>query len=287
MTVLAGTTPLPVARPETRRALVALEARRYARHPLFLTGVALLVASTAASSDDLDAAVTDAGIVPAFFLGIFGVVVAYQLATSMERSADAADASPTERSARTVALCLACLVPGAVAVGWLVWMYVAMAAWPIPESPAYSSVELAAMLTAGVAYAVGGPLVGVLVARWTRLPGAGLIAALLLVGWGLVGTVGLRLPESRLGTLTRLHAPFTAWVSSDGPDAELWLSGGSPVWYLVYVVLLCGLAAVAAVLHDTEGARRARLTRALVVLVALAGASLLLAVTADPTRILL
>ncbi|GIG20209.1 hypothetical protein Cch01nite_09330 [Cellulomonas chitinilytica] len=285
MTLLVGASPPPATERLTPRTLVGVEARRFARHPLFLTGVALLVASMATASDDLDATVNEAGFLPAVFLGVFGTVVAHQLVTSMDRSADAADASPTGRAARTVALCTACLVPGAVAVAWLAWMYVAMAVWPVPASPAYSSLELAAMLTAGVVYAIGGPLVGVAVARWVRMPGAGVLAALLLVGWGLLGTVGLSLPPSTLGTLARLHAPFAAWVSSDGPGAELWLSGGSPAWYLMYVTLLCGLAATVAELHDTTGARRARVTRTIVALVVLALVSLVLAVTDDPTRI--
>lgn len=126
-------------------------------------------------------------------------------------------------------------------------------------------------------YAVGG--------RWTRFPGAGLAVAVGLIAWTMLDTNGLKL-ESRLGTLARLNAPATLWVSDDGPDTPHWVAGGSPAWYLVYITLLCGLAASAAMLHEAS-AQRPRLVRWLAVLAVLALASLALAAAADPTRSML
>jgi len=295
MTTTVERTQAP-ARAATLRTLAGLEARRYARHPLFLTGVALMVWVMVSIAKDLAGGTGDAQIlsvadgttVPAFFLGVLGVFVGHRLTRSMARSSEAVEASPADGVTRTAALCLACLVPGAVALVWLGWNYVAMAVWPGPYSAAISSTNHAAMLSAGVVYAVGGPLFGVMVGRWTRFPGAGLVAAVVLVGWTLLSTFGLLMPASRVGTLVHLNAPFAGWVSSDSAaGAVSWVAGGSPVWYLGYVTFLCGVAASAAMLHEAWGAQRMRLVRIWAVLVVLALVSLTLAVASDPTRILL
>lgn len=76
-------------------------------------------------SDDLDtAAGQDTAIAPAFFLGSF---VGVRLTRSLARSSEAVDASPADGVTRTAALCLACLVPGAVALAWFGWIYAALA----------------------------------------------------------------------------------------------------------------------------------------------------------------
>ena len=288
-------TPDPAATHRTLRTLAGVEARRYARHPLFITGVALMVWAMVGMAQGLASSTGDAQLllvsdgttVPAFFLGVLGVLVGHRLTRSMARSSEAVEASPADGVTRTAALCLACLVPGLAAVVWLAWNYVAMAIWPGPYSAAISSTNHAAMLSAGVVYAMGGPLVGVMVGRWTRFPGAGLVAAVVLVGWSLLGTFGLLMSASRVGTLVHLNAPFTTWVSSDSPAAASWVAGGSPGWYLIYVTLLCGVAASAAMLHEAWGAQRSRLVRVWAVLVGLALLALALAAASDPTRILL
>jgi hypothetical protein len=289
-------TPARAVTHRTLRTLAGVEARRYARHPLFLIGVALMVwvmvniakGLADGTGDAQILLVSDASIVPAFFLGVLGVFVGHRLTRSMARSGEAVEASPADGVTRTAALCLACLVPGAVALVWLAWNYVAMAVWPGPYSAVISSTNRAAMLSAGVVYAVGGPLFGVMVGRWTRFPGAGLVAAVVLVGWTMLSTFGLLMPASRIGTLVHLNAPFAGWVSSDSSThAVSWVAGGSPLWYLAYVTLLCGVAASAAMLHEAWGAQRSRLVRIWAVLVGLALVALALAAASDPTRILL
>jgi hypothetical protein len=277
----------PLARVATLRTLAAVEARRYARHPLFLIGVALLIYLTATESyAGFDARSGGSTFIPAFSLGVLGMFVAYGLTRSMAHSTEAVDTAPADGITRTAALCLACLVPGAVALAWVAWSYMAMSLWSATESAAISPVERAAIFAAAVVYAVGGPLVGVMVGRWTRFPGAGLLAAVALVGWSvLAGGGGLAMPASRLSNLVRLSNPFTMWDSSDGPGEPLWIAGGSPVWYLLYITLLCGLAATMAMLHEASGRQRSRLVRVLVILATLAITSLGLAVAADPTRV--
>jgi hypothetical protein len=293
MTTLVERTEAPT-RSTTLRTLAGVEARRYARHPLFLTGVALLVVVTGIISKDLRngtadpafAATGDMSFVPAFFLGLLGVLVGHRLTRSLAQSADAVEASPADGVVRTAALCLACLVPGAVAVVWVVWMYVARTVWLTPDSPAIRSADRAAMLMMGVVYAVGGPLLGVMIGRWARFPGAGLLALVVLYAWVALSTIGLSMSASRIGTLIRLNAPAAPWVASDGPtSANPWLAGGSPPWYLVYITLLCGVAASAAMIHEAWGAQRSRLVRVFVILTVLALTSLALAVVPDPTRI--
>jgi hypothetical protein len=293
MTTLVERTEAPT-RSATLRTLAGVEARRYARHPLFLAGTALMVLVAGIISKDLAngtgtaqlMAVGDGAIAPAFFLGMLGVFVGHRLTRSMARSADAVEASPADGVIRTAALCLACLVPGAVALVWLAWSYLVIAVWPGPDSATISSTDHSAMLFAGVVYAVGGPLLGVMVGRWTRFPGAGLLAVVILYAWGALATAGLAMSASRIGTLVHLNAPYTAWVSSDSPNhAHPWVAGGSPLWYLVYITLLCGVAACAAMLHEAWGAQRSRLVRVWAILAVLALVSLALAVVPDPTRI--
>ncbi len=275
--------PAPAAPAATLRTLAATEARRFARHPLFLAGVALLVWATVTTLGDLTDASGDLAVVPAFFLGVPGVLVGHSLTRSLSRSADAVRAAPADGVVRTAALALACLVPGAVALAWLVWVWVALAASDLP-APVGPGRQLG-MLATGVVAAVGGPLVGVLVGRWTRFPGAGLLAAVVLTGWTLACTLGLLMEASRWGTLVHLNAPFATWTSADGPDAAPWLAGGSPWWYVAYQVALCGLAATAAMVHEATGTRRTRLWRVLAVLAVLAVGCLALAAAADPTRV--
>jgi hypothetical protein len=278
------------ARTVALRSLAALEARRYLRSPLFVLGVGLLVWTTIVSTGDLgqNAATADPGdldILPAFCLGLLGVFVGYQLARTLDGSAEVLGASPSDSVRRTAALCLACLVPGAVGLAWAGWITVALTVQDIPLSATISPGARAATLLSGAVCAVGGPLFGVLVARWTRFPGAALVAAVVLAGWTLLGTVALALSPSRAGTLLHLSAPLTGWVSADTPRSPAWVAGGSPGWYLGYVALLCGLAATAAMLPGSAGPGRNRILRVLGVLGVAALACLALAVLPDPARI--
>jgi hypothetical protein len=272
------------------RSLAALEARRYLRSPLFVIGVGLLVWTTVVATGHFgnNPWSTDPGdmdFLPAFCLGLLGVFVGHQLTRSLDASGEAIGASPSDGVRRTAALCLACLVPGVVALAWVGWIYAALAVGEIPLSATIGSGARAAMLLSGAVAAVGGPLFGVLVARWVRFPGSALVAVVVLAGWTLGSTVALAMAPSRTGTLLHLSAPLTNWVSADGPRSPAWVAGGSPGWYLGYVVLLCGLAATAALLPGTTGPRRGRLLRLLGLLGVAALACLALAVLPDPVRI--
>lgn len=291
MTTLVERAKAPT-RTATLRTLAGIEARRYARHPLFLIGVALMIFFMVIIAKDLSQGTADTSggdgdsFAPAFLLGLLGVLVGVRLTRSMARSTDAVQAAPADGVTRTAALCLACLVPGAVALVWVALAYVAMAVWPAADSGAISSADRAAMLFAGVVCAVGGPLVGVMVGRWMRFPGAGLVAVVFLYVWVGLAATGLAMSASRIGDLVHLSAPFATWVSSDTADhSDAWIAGGSPIWYLVYITLLCGVAATAAMIHEAWGPQRSRLVRVFTILAVLALVSLGLAAAADPTRI--
>ena len=290
MTAGLATRPAATVAPGALRALAVLEARRYLRSPLFLAGLGVLVWSTVVATGDFrhNAASEDPGdlvLLPAFFLGLLGVVVAYRMTRTLDASGEAPDAAPSDRFRRTAALCLACLVPAVPAFAWIGWIYVALAVGRIPLSSAITPGARAAILLSGAVCAVGGPLFGVLVARWARFPGAGLTAVVVLAGWALLATVSLALPPSRAGTLLHLSAPFTGWVSADGPRRPAWVAGGSPGWYLAYLVLLCGLAVTAALLPGTTGPRRRRVLQVLGALAVVAIGCLGLAVLPDPARV--
>lgn len=290
MSLLTARAAAPT-RAATVRTLALVEARRYSRHPLFLIGAALLLGTMVIASKDLakgtsdtTTGLIDAAFMPAFFLGLLGVFVGVQLTRSMATATEPVQASPTDGVGRTAALCLATLVSGVAAIVWLVWIYAVSAAWPSPPTPLTAG-DVAAIRGAAVVYAVGGPLFGVMVGRWTRFPGAGLLAAVVLYGWVLLSTLGLAMSASRLGTLIYLNAPFVGWVSSDSPHADPWVAGGSPFWHLVYCIALCALAASAAMLHEASERQRPRLVRAFAGLAIMTLVSLVLAVAPDPTRI--
>ena len=103
MTTLAG--PVPVTqRRSTVWALARIEAKRYAKHPLFVVG-ALLAAMF--SAGEFGPEELDYHVIPSFFIGVLGIVVAARLTASTERSALLVDAAPVTQTARTAAVCLA------------------------------------------------------------------------------------------------------------------------------------------------------------------------------------
>ena len=102
------------------RALARAEAKRFARHPLFLLGVALMLIPMVAVlwQQELDANPMAGALFIAFLFGVFGFIVAHRLTTSLLRTRDLAGTTPVGRQQRTLALCLACLVPATAGWWW-------------------------------------------------------------------------------------------------------------------------------------------------------------------------
>jgi hypothetical protein len=255
----AAPSPVP-----TLRALALADARRYAKHPLYLFGVALMVLTAATYPGDVSsrnetAAPFTVGI--AFALGVFGFVVAHRLTTSLRRTRDLADTAPVSAQMRTGALCLACLVPAATGTVFTIYAVLAARWWP-PDLPPGGRVAwfpdepdlavLAMLLATGPVAALGGPLLGVAVARWAPFRGSALVGMVVL-------TVGCTAAIEEAPPW-RVLPPWAALVDERAENGiVVWsrlVPGVVPQWYLGYVLCLCGLAVVAALLRDAPDRRR-------------------------------
>ena len=103
-----------------------------------------------------------------------------RITSSAGRAGEVLRAAPVAESRRTLALCLACLVPGSDRPGGsdvrLPVLDVRPAGAEISWGE-FTDPELAAIMACGVLAAVGGPLLGVLTARWWRWPTAAAVTA--------------------------------------------------------------------------------------------------------------
>jgi len=268
-------------------ALAKVELRRYATHPVFLVGAALWAVTTAIGVHNATDDVYSPPMSAAVFLGLFGVVVGFRLTRSLERSAEAVDVMPASLQDRVTALLLAALLPGALGlVSAVVCLTVPDAAGDWVYGTWSGGERTAIVVAMAVGSALGGPLLGVMSARWLRFPGAVVVPVVAVTAWGIVGNGWTANNQDSLGwLLVRLFSPFAFFTTLDTepgkPHAvESWR--GNPWFFLLWVLLLCAFAAVVALLKDAEGAAAASLRRALVLVVVLALASFALAVVTGP-----
>jgi hypothetical protein len=271
--------------------LARIEAVRYARHPVFLVGLTLCAVFSAGRMGPME---LDWQVMPAFFLGVLGIVVAARLTRSTDTSAPVISSAPVPTTVRTAALCLACLVPAAAGLAMAIWhrLWVALAD-PAPEFyyGTYDSVERNVVtIVLPVVFSLGGPLLGVAVGRWLRFPGAALLVVVVTVAWAqLAAYIDLANPPSAVSRTLHMLTPYTAWAITDG-DGEHPLTvvrslTGSPTWYAVWALCLCGLAAVAALWREAGGSARHGLRRSGAALVAAAVIALSLAVSGGNDRL--
>lgn len=269
----------------TLRALAVAEAKRFARHPLFLIGAAATIFFTVQQPVEhghFRADVISVALFPAFFLGVLGFVVAHRLTTSLRRTHEVVATTPVERRQRTAALCLACLVPATVGVIWMIGMLLLAAGWPpvgaTPDAPVAwfgdeSGMDILLVLVAtGPVAALGGPLLGVAVARWAPFRGSALV--------GMVALIMLVLVTGN-STVAGAVSPWNLFADEKYVNAQPVSSTlyheVTPAWYLLYVICLCGLCVVAALLREKEDRRRLLVIGGVLVAVALASAGLSLA----------
>ncbi|MET1059714.1 MAG: hypothetical protein ABWX84_08960 [Nocardioides sp.] len=271
-TVAVSPAPEPVV--DESRALWAVtryEALRLVRHPIFLIAALLFIYGTASTpfneyanaSYDApphgDNSNLDYTVQAAFLLGLGGLIAMNRITSSSGRSAEVLNAAPMAEPRRTLALCLACLVPGGLALlgaGFVFYFWMTDPPVHTENWGEFSNAELAAVLACGVLAALGGSLLGVLTARWWRWPTAAAVTCVLLIMWSIAGLVN---DTNALLTLNHLGSPFTL-VSSNG-DEWSWHLGGSWLWRVPYLVGLCALAAIGACAHGSDGELRRRQVR--------------------------
>jgi len=264
--------------------LTRIEAVRYAKHPLFLIGFALALAS----SGTYGPVELDHQVVPAFFLGVLGIIVANRLVSASDRSAPVVDAAPVAETVRTAALCLACLVPGAAGVVVVLFHRIFVLMDP-PAAFEYAGYDAGQRFLITVAIpvvaCVGGPLLGVVVGRWLRFRGAAVLTVLAVWFWaGACAYISQSIDgETLLARVLHLLTPYTAFLetnagSNAGPTLVTSFTG-SPFWYFVWTVALCGLAATTALLRGATGGARRTLLRWFAGLAAVAVTAVVLGVT--------
>ncbi|GAA1501207.1 hypothetical protein GCM10009740_37850 [Terrabacter terrae] len=278
---VAGTGALPAGRPRRGQfgVLVLFESLRLARHPVLLAGTVLgVVGTTSALVRSAGPATDEAFALPdvASTVGVAAMLSACYLTRSFSRAEELVEASPTSTTSRTAALCVTAVVPALVAVLWLVLYYgVRPAALAAPGwmYGTFSHADIAAVLVGNsVVAAVGGALLGVAAGRWWGFRASSAVLVLAVVVWtmGVLGAFSSSDTAPAAWTRWfRLFAPFGYFTSTAPENASVMSLTGSPRWYLAWLVTLCALAAVAALLWRSEGRTRRRVIRAGAVTLAL------------------
>jgi hypothetical protein len=268
--VTSGAAPAIRTRPASLWVLARWEARRFALNPVFLAAAVLTAYIV---WDRQRGVVTDTNTVsvyPAIFLGGFGMVTAFWLTQSMRGSAGALDVTPTSWPTRAAAICLAATVP--LLCGCLCLL--ALVYQPVPGEWSYGALGIsggvAAALSQVVVPAVGGPLLGVALARWVQFPGAAVVVFLVLYGWvTLTYTLAASHRHSTWAVMLRFFAPFAFFTNEDSPGrVETWR--GSPWFFLGWQLCLCALAVIVALLRGADPGLRTRLLRLLAAVLVLA-----------------
>jgi hypothetical protein len=223
-------------------ALGLQEGRRIVLHPLAVLGLVLtcVVLQTEGRTGAREAFET-VSTAPTWFYGVLVYFAAHLVASRDRRShsGELLAAVPTSGVQRVAGLCLAALAPTAVSVVFVVTMHqvnqlqgvyvVAPNLWHLSQAP----------LTV-----FGGALLGIMIARWTRLPGVPLlvmIAMVLVNAW----LNGKPLTLQPLAT----YVPWPVWTPI---DSRMWqgMNPGSPAWHVAYLAALCGMAATGAFLKE-------------------------------------
>ena len=254
------------------RSLAWIEARRFARHPIFIVGVVLaygllIVQIVSAPGGDTAMNPEGNGVQAAFFLGCFGLLVADRLTRSAFRSREVAVASPITATTQVKSLALACLVPFTAGVLYTVVRMVALALaadeW---SAGALGLTEQTWIVFGGAAVtALGGALLGVLCGVWLRFPGASALVLILAVAWVLVATADMTSPGGATHGLldwVRLSSPLSGWTDCVNADCTTAYQMSGSAWlHVLYQFGLCGLAVVASLWKVADVAERTRYLR--------------------------
>lgn len=275
-------------------AMARIEAGRLARNPFFLLanlvslGFVVLFAVQATDAEP-PSDLLSWPVIPAFFVGLTSLVLMARQTRSTEAAAEAMHAAPGTEAQRTLALALACFVPFLHGVLFIL-AEVALAAAKSPDPQEWwfatlADVEVWVILVALAPVAcLGGGLLGVLVGRWLRFPGAAAVVVVLLV----VGCMlGMYPSEETSHPVLRLFAPWASFHSgTNEEDGTQVMYGGSPYFYLAYICCLCAAAVIAAMWHDRVArTRQLRIAFAGVVVVGLAALGLSMTTGTSENRV--
>lgn len=275
----------------TLGTLARQEIRHYLRHPLFWCGAALTLAVDVVMVLDLSGDEGSSGsymIAPAALLGVLGLVVMYGLTRRSDRAAEAAGVVAVPERTRTLALAAATVLPLTVALvsyaaAVVTWYVHPPADYVVPPGVPDAFVH-AEQLGGGVVCALGGPLLGLLLARYVPRRGTAAVASVLLV----LGTILLQGGVIGGDAPYRVFWVWTYFLTQRSVDGA-WYMGtvpGNPFTWVLYLLVLCALGLVLAVRHDPES-DRTRLGRLAVGLAVLALALGVLTMTVGWTETVL
>lgn len=235
----AGTPSRPLPVP---LALGLQEGWRMVRHPIALVGLTLmtvlvLVVGDNGSRDAFEVVSTG----PTFFYGVFTYFAA-NLVASRDRRARSGEllvATPAAPTARVAGLCVGALVPTAVCVAFVAVVHALNIARGL-----YVVVPDVWHLAQGPLTVLGGALLGIMVARWTSVPGVALLVMIAMVlynAW-----------LSEHDALVQPLGTYVSWALWAAHPHWAGMQPGSPAWHVAYLATLCAMAACGSFLREAR-----------------------------------
>lgn len=237
------------------RPMAAIEARRMARHPVFLLGVALgfvvLGLYLVLVGDETGVPVVlTLPLIGAFYIGLTTVIAAALLTRSTEGAAEAVGTAPGTEARRSLALAATGIPPFVAGLVFSLALVVAARVigvapqewWfgTLPDWQVWSIVLMCPVVCFDAA------LLGVLTGRWLPFRGASAVVVVALIAVSLLGQWLLETGSSEW----RLWVPWAIFHTGDNPDGTQTLIAGNPAAYLGYLLALGALAVLGAMWHD-------------------------------------
>ncbi len=272
---------LPGSSAAGHSAMAVIEARRMARHPVFVLGVALglvVLGLYVVLVDDETGipVVLTLPLLGAFYIGLASVIAAALLTRSAEVAVEAVATAPGTEARRTLGLAAAGIPPLVAGLAFSAALVVlakvigvAPQEWWFGTLPDWQVWSIVLMCPVAC---LDGALLGVLAGRWLRFRGASGVVVIALIVVSLLGQAPLL---DTGASEWRLWVPWAIFHTGDNPDGTQTLVAGNPAAYLGYLLALGALAVLGAIWHDRT-ARTPRF-RILVAAVAVVTVALFLA----------
>jgi hypothetical protein len=267
------------------RAMAVIEARRMARHPVFVLGVALgfvvLGLYVVLVGDETGIVVVlTLPLLGAFYIGLTSVIAAARVTSSTEVAIEAVATAPGTEARRTLALAATGIPPFLAGLVFSVALVVVAQVWGVapqewwfgtlPDWQVWSIVLMCPVAC------LDGALLGVLTGRWLRFPGASAVVVVALIVVSVLGQT----PFLETGSSEwRLWVPWAIFHTGDNADGTQTLIAGNPGAYLAYLLALGALAVLGSMWHD----RTFRTPRSRTLVAAVAATAMALFVLAATT----